>query len=574
MKKKAKVIKANTKNWDNDWDKINAKRAEIKAIKEKKRLAKLEQENELKLRNKKKKDTDKKFKNAHDQNAKVIKANSKNWDNDWDKINAKRAEIKAIKEKKRLAKLEKENELKKRNSTRTDKIYNDPHSKTNKVIKAKERVGNDWDKIEKQRAEIKALKEKKRRLKAEKEAAEAEQQSVRSRAKSNSKKKKKTKVTTKKKKKKAESSSDDEEVVSSTNETVFGDMHEKNNKVIKANTKNWDNDWDKINAKRAEIKRIKEKKRLEKLEKENELKKRNSKRTDKIYNNPHSKTNKVIKAKERVGNDWDKIEKQRAEIKALKEKKRRQKAEKEAAEAEAQSVRSRARSASNSKKKKTKITKKTKKKKKAESSSDDEEVISSAHETTFGNMHEKNNKVIKANTKNWDNDWDKINAKRAEIKAIKEKKRLAKLDKENELKQRNKKKKDTDKKFKNAHDQNAKVIKANTKNWDNDWDKINAKRAEIKKIKEKKRLAKLEKESELKQRNKKKKETDKKFKNAHDQNAKVIKANTKNWDNDWDKIQKQRAEIKRIKDKRRLEKETGIKSPKTVKHTYGNAHEQ
>merc|ERR1712154_617518 len=146
-------------------------------------------------------------------------------------------------------------------------------------------------------------------------------------------------------------------------------------------------------------------------------------------------------------------------------------------------------------------------------------------------------------TKNWDNDWDKINAKRAEIKAIKEKKRLAKLDKENELKQRNKKKKDTDKKFKNAHDQNAKVIKANTKNWDNDWDKINAKRAEIKKIKEKKRLAKLEQENELKLRNKKKKDTDKKFKNAHDQNAKVIKANSKNWDNDWDKINAKRAEI-------------------------------
>merc|ERR1711997_145520 len=124
------------------------------------------------------------------------------------------------------------------------------------------------------------------------------------------------------------------------------------------------------------------------------------------------------------------------------------------------------------------------------------------------------------------------------------------------------------------HEKNNKVIKANTKNWDNDWDKINAKRAEIKAIKEKKRLAKLEKENELKQRNKKKRETDKKFKNAHDQNAKVIKANSKNWDNDWDKIQKQRAEIKRIKEKRRMEKESGIKSPKTSKTTFGNAHEQ
>merc|ERR1712204_61745 len=113
----------------------------------------------------------------------------------------------------------------------------------------------------------------------------------------------------------------------------------------------------------------------------------------------------------------------------------------------------------------------------------------------------------------------------------------------NDLAERNKAKKETDKKFGNAHEKDAKVIKANSSNWDNDWDKINAKRAEIKAIKEKKKKAKLEAENELAERNKRKKETDKKFKNAHEKTAKLQKANSKNWDNDWEKINAKRAEI-------------------------------
>ena len=259
--KKVKVTKADNTKWDNDWDKINKQREEIRAIKEKQRLAKLEAEanggvsTPIKDKDKIEKSHNK-WKDTHAKNAKVIKADNSKWDNDWDKIEKQRAEIKAIKEKKRLAKLDQQNELKKRNSMKTTTKY------ANK-------------------------------------------------------------------------------------------SHEKKPKKIAADNSKWDNDWDKINKKREEIKAIKEKKRLAKLEQQNELKKRNSmKTTSKYANNSHEKTPKKIAAKERVGNDWNKIEKQRAEIKALKEKKRREKAEKQALEEEAASVRGRARSLSKSKKKK------------------------------------------------------------------------------------------------------------------------------------------------------------------------------------------------------------------------------
>ena len=64
---------------------------------------------------------------------------------------------------------------------------------------------------------------------------------------------------------------------------------------------------------------IKERKRISKLEHENDLKERNKKKkeTDKKFKNAHEAKPKKIKAQERVGTDWDKIEKQRAEIKAV-----------------------------------------------------------------------------------------------------------------------------------------------------------------------------------------------------------------------------------------------------------------
>eukprot|EP01084_Bolivina_argentea_P274164 467241_1 len=46
-----------------------------------------------------------KWKDSHAKEAKVIKADTSKWDNDWDKINKQREEIKAMKEKKRISKL-------------------------------------------------------------------------------------------------------------------------------------------------------------------------------------------------------------------------------------------------------------------------------------------------------------------------------------------------------------------------------------------------------------------------------------------------------------------------------------
>merc|ERR1712032_1283206 len=123
---------------------------------------------------------------------------------------------------------------------------------------------------------------------------------------------------------------------------------------------------------------------------------------------------------------------------------------------------------------------------------------------------------------------------------------------------RNKKKKETEKKFaRSAHEQDPKLIKADNSKWDNDWDKIEKQRAEIRAIKEKKRISKLQHENDLKERNKKKKDTDKKFKSAHEAKPKKIKPKER-VGTDWDKIEKQRAEIRAIKEKRKREKEQGV----------------
>merc|ERR1712228_1005240 len=221
--KNAKVIKADSSKWDVDHEKIRKNKAELQAIKEKKRASKLAAENELKLRNAKKKETDKKFHNAHEQKPKKIAANSKNWDNDWEKINKQRAEIKAIKEKKRMSKLAKENELKRRNSQR--KSYgNSAHEAKRKKMKGVDRNGLNEDKVNKKRAEIKALKEKKRIEKAQKAEAEALAATARGRSSSRSKKKSKaTKIKTKKKKK-ADTESDSDSDDASHDEGVDGDV--------------------------------------------------------------------------------------------------------------------------------------------------------------------------------------------------------------------------------------------------------------------------------------------------------------------------------------------------------------
>ena len=177
----------------------------------------------------------------------------------------------------------------------------------------------------------------------------------------------------------------------------------------------------------------------------------------------HEKDAKIIPAQERVGTDWDKIEEQRASIKALKEKKR--------------------------------ILKETDGDGDGYVDDDTKEKLEKSH-NQWVDTHEAQVKVQKADNTKWDNDWDKINKQREEIKAIKEKQRIAKL--EAEINGTPVIDQDTQEKLEKSHNQwvdtheaQIKVQKADTSKWDNDWDKIQQQREEIKAIKEKQRLAKL-----------------------------------------------------------------------------------
>eukprot|EP01083_Nonionella_stella_P105780 304472_1 len=254
------------------------------------------------------------------------------------------------------------------------------------------------------------------------------------------------------------------------------------------------------------------------------------------WKDTHAKDAKVIKADtSKWDNDWDKINKQREEIRAIKEKKRKKKLAKTGTR-----------------------------------TADEQAKIEKSH-NKWKDSHAKDAKVIKANTANWDNDWEKINKQREEIRRIKEKKRLSKMQSENQLLERNKKKKDTEKKFKNAHEKKPKKMAAVERHGTN-WTKIEKERAKIKALKKKKRLAKEKAANQLAERNKRKKDTDKKFKSAHEKKPKKIAAKERQG-TDWDKIQKQREEIRRIKERRKLEKELG--TPIVERHTtFGNPHEQ
>jgi len=329
------------------------------------------------------------------------------------------------------------------------------------------------------------------------------------------------------------------------------DSHEQHVKVQKADNSKWDNDWDTINKQREEIEHIKERKRLAKLAKEageEFVDEEVQEKLEKSHNqwvDTHAKQAKVIKAdNSKWDNDWDKINKQREEIQHIKEKQRLAKLAKEAGEEfvdeEAQ------------------------------------EKLEKSH-NQWVDTHEKKVKVRKADNSKWDNDWSKIEKQRAEIKAIKEKQRLAKLEAEanggvsTPVKDKDKIEKSHNK-WKDSHAKKAKVIKADNSKWDNDWDKIEKQRAEIKAIKERKRQEKLEKENELKKRNSMK--TTSKYANkSHEKKPKKIAAKER-VGTDWDKIEKQRAEIKRIKEKRRLEKEMGSPVKKKGTKTFGNPHEQ
>eukprot|EP01084_Bolivina_argentea_P274163 467240_1 len=115
----------------------------------KKRIAKLEAEeygvpivdeevqHKIEISHNKWKDTHEshnKWKDSHEENAKVIKADTSKWDNDWDKINKQREEIKAMKEKKRISKLYAEQGISISDQETQDKI------EESRAIKDKKRI--------------------------------------------------------------------------------------------------------------------------------------------------------------------------------------------------------------------------------------------------------------------------------------------------------------------------------------------------------------------------------------------------------------------------------------------------
>merc|ERR1712228_98592 len=100
-----------------DHEKIAKNKAELREIKEKRRLAKEPDKKKIE-------ESHNKWKDTHEKNAKVIKADSSKWDVDHEKIRKNKAELQAIKEKKRASKLAAENELKLRNAKKKKRIKN------------------------------------------------------------------------------------------------------------------------------------------------------------------------------------------------------------------------------------------------------------------------------------------------------------------------------------------------------------------------------------------------------------------------------------------------------------------
>eukprot|EP01084_Bolivina_argentea_P043136 79487_1 len=133
------------------------------------------------------------------------------------------------------------------NPTNSSNVWSDPHENTApKQMKATERMATDYDKIEKQRARIKALKEKDTKTLRDRNACHSETQKV------------------------------------------FTNPHEKQIKRMRP-TERMATDYDKIEKSRAAIRALKEKKKQEKLQYENQLKQRNAHRSNNLWANPHEK---------------------------------------------------------------------------------------------------------------------------------------------------------------------------------------------------------------------------------------------------------------------------------------------
>eukprot|EP00485_Elphidium_margaritaceum_P020252 CAMPEP_0202726842 /NCGR_PEP_ID=MMETSP1385-20130828/184818_1 /ASSEMBLY_ACC=CAM_ASM_000861 /TAXON_ID=933848 /ORGANISM="Elphidium margaritaceum" /LENGTH=601 /DNA_ID=CAMNT_0049393071 /DNA_START=44 /DNA_END=1850 /DNA_ORIENTATION=+ len=503
-----KHIKADSTKWDNDWDKIGKQREEIKAIKEKQRISKLEAELNGNGTPAMDEETQKKleashnqWKDSHAKDVKVLKSGETLGQDRRDaELHRKREEIKAIKEKRQLAKLAKEFDEELSDDDAQEKLekshnqWKDSHARDVKVLKSGETLNQDRRDaaLDRKREEIRAIKEKKRLAKLAKEHDEdfSDDDTQEKLQKSHNQWKDSHAKDVKVSKSKETLNQDrrDAELRRKAKKSKPSkkDSHAKAVKVSKSKeTLNQDRRDAELDRKREEIRAIKQKKKLQKMQSENDLADRNKHKSQTKKQvggaNIHEKAPKKIAAKERVGNDWNKIEKQRAEIKALKEKKRQEKALKEHLDSPIAMMRARTASTTSS----------SKKSKLEESATSDGEENTANVGFGGANMHEKNPKKIKANSKNWDNDWEKINKKREEIKAIKEKKKLKRMESDNDLAQRNQQKTETTKKFSASkmHDKTPKKIAAKER-VGNDYDKIAKQRAAIKALKEKRKLEK------------------------------------------------------------------------------------
>eukprot|EP01083_Nonionella_stella_P105781 304474_1 len=151
----------------------------------------------------------------------------------------------------------------------------------------------------------------------------------------------------------------------------------------------------------------------------NEERKKKKKDKNKKFKNAHEKKPRKTAGQERQGTNWSKIEKERAKIKALKEKKRREKEAKQAADA--------ARVRSPPKQKSERVSTKKKKSKRKRK----KEVV--ANTATFVNHEEKAPKVMNKKKKKKEKTFKNAHEKKPKKTA-------------NQLVEMNKRKKDTDKK--------------------------------------------------------------------------------------------------------------------------------
>eukprot|EP01083_Nonionella_stella_P295219 1003373_1 len=159
-----------------------------------------------------------------------------------------------------------------------------------------------------------------------------------------------------------------------------------------------------------------------------------------------------------------------------------------------------------------------------------------------------------ADAGHWDRDWNKINESRQKTEALKKKN---KEDKKKDFKTLQKEKQEKideiNKAFINPH-YKLPIYSAYAGHWDRDWDKINKRRMEIELLKKKKKAdKKKDKKTLLLEKQAKADEANQVFIDPH-YKLPLYAANKSNWDRDWDKINKAREEIRKLKEKQREKK--------------------